>query len=170
MAIVASVKFDGLKEALKAFEAIPLDVQARGLEIAAKRAMSPQVAAVKMSIARELAGGVSKKGIADYKRSIGIKTKLYKRSGAAWAGVGAKTGFKVNSGHKRKKRSHTIWANIAHLFEFGASQGIPNYEPIIEIAVRDAAKVHAIFAREIKSAIYAAIRRNAKVKALKAKP
>jgi hypothetical protein len=164
-----ALTINGLQETFAAFQAVPLDVQARGLEIAVKRSMAPEVAAVKMTIAKELAGAMVKKGIADYKRSIGIKSKLYTRTGSAWAGVGAKSRYKVDSSHKRKKRNYTIWAYISHLFEFGTKQGIPAYNVIEKTQMSDNAKIQAIFAREIRSAIYAAIRRNAKVKAIKAK-
>lgn len=163
--IKASIKTTVSSEAVKkALGEIPLHVAQRGLEKAAREAMKPVVRDVKMEIAKAMAGGVSKKGIRDYKRAVGVKVKVYRRGkkgGSVWAAVGARTKQTSKSSHRE---GDTRWSKLAHLFEWGTSRGIPAYKPITNVSESEALNIQKRMKDGLGDAIAAAVRRHQKLK------
>lgn len=151
---------------LALFDDLPRAVLKRGTQRAMRLAIKPVVGKLKMQIAKEMASDVSKKGIRNYKASIISKVKMYKTG--IYGGVGADTKKEfASTTHHKGKHPKTRWSRLAHLFEFGTSKGItPMY---IVSAVQNSEKGAIInrFNSEIKGAIENAVKRHAKVKAMK---
>ena len=165
MARFKSISVDAMA-VYKALQDLPHYVALNAMEQAIRYALSPEISKLKTQIGTAMTGNVIDKGIADYKRSIGIKVKKSKKKGIAYGLVGAEQGVLAASSHRRGRAS--VWSRLAHLFEFGTKRGI-KAQPVISVVMEnDRAVIMDRYRGYLSTAIYGQVKRYNKIKALKA--
>jgi len=157
------VNAGGVYESLKD---LPHYVAINAIGQAVSYALRPEISKVKMQIGVAMAGGVSAKGIADYKRAISIKVKKRKNLGVAYGLVGADRETVAQSSHNLGKA--TKWSRLAHLFEFGTKRGIPAMPAIGVVQENDKAVIMDRYRGYIQTAIMGQVKKYDHNKAAKA--
>ena len=108
------IQFEGHKELRKLLKNTPPMIFAKAVVPSARRAMAPVSKLAKKNIT---AAKAKETGL--LRKSIGTKSKAYKRHGNVWVGVGARTGFRQSV---TLKDGRTVLRNpvkYVHLVEQG---------------------------------------------------